>query len=527
MACYDRLEMGPHNINKPPQQNADDHDSRQRDVGSRAQQPDGAPRDDAKTKDLSHALQVHAVLDAFPDGCLLTGADGKVHFANRSAETLFGYTREELLAMDIGALVPLRGPAGDQQQRSEFTAHPRSRAMDTKGEMGGARKDGSEFPAEISLSPLWLNGEQMGIAVIRDMSELHATTEAMRIAREFFENTFVAAPAGMAIADLDGRYIKVNPAMCKFVGYSEQELLAMTFMDITHADDLAPNFRFRQGLLAREFPSFQLEKRYLHKDGREIWALMVVSTVDDKNGKPLYTIGQMLEIDQLKRAEAALIESRQRLRSLSAHQESLLEEERKHIAREVHDELGQLLTALKMDISLLRLRFGQDPVLLEKLEGMRTLAERTIGVVRHVASNLRPAALDLGLVPAIEWLARDFSERWKLSCNLDLSGGEIALDDVTATTVFRVVQESLTNIARHAQASAVVISLRCGKRLRLRIEDNGCGFDPSVVRKLPGLGLFGMRERILALVGTLKIDSETGIGTTLAIELPLSQGDRT
>ncbi|MFA6444126.1 MAG: sensor histidine kinase, partial [Sterolibacterium sp.] len=232
------------------------------------------------------------------------------------------------------------------------------------------------------------------------------------------------------------------------------------------------------------------------------------------------------DISERKQAEVALMESQQQLRSLSVYQEGLLEDERKHIAREVHDELGQLLTALKMDISLLRLRFGQDPVLLEKVEGMQTLVGKTIGVVRQVASNLRPVALDLGLVPAIEWLSKEFGQRWDMSCNIDLSGDEIALDEATATTVFRVVQESLTNVARHAQASEVTISLHYGNRLLLKVKDNGCGFDSSVVRKLRGLGLFGMRERILALGGTLKIDSSPSMGTTLVIELPVSEGDK-
>ena len=520
-ACYHQTELEWHNnMKKPPLHTTADPDLRRRAEIPPASQRDEALYNDPKDRNFLHEQQVHAVLDSFPDGCLLTGADGKICFANRGAEKLFGYPCEELLTLDISALVLLRVRGDHQQHLNEFFRRPQSRGMDTNGEMGGARKDGSEFPAKISLSPLWLNGEHMVIAVVHDMSELHSTHEAMRIAREFFENTFVAAPAGMAIADLEGRYIKVNPAMCKFVGYSEQELLTMTFMDITHPDDLASNLHFRQCLLDGKFPSFQLEKRYLHKDGREIWALMVVSTVGDKSGKPLYTIGQVLDINQLKRAEQALIESQQQLRSLSVRKEGLLEDERKHTAREVHDELGQLLTALKMDISLLRLRFGQDPTLLGKLDGMRSMAEEAFHVVRQVASNLRPAALDLGLVPAIEWLAKDFSQRWNISCDIDMCGDEIALDAVTATAVFRVVQESLLNVARHAHASEVTISLRCGNRLLLRVEDNGCGFDPSAVSKLPGLGLFGMRERIQALGGTLKIDSGPGMGTKLAIELP-------
>ena len=179
-------------------------------------------RNDADAQNLLHESQVHTLLNVSPDACLLTGTEGKINFANRRAETLFGYTREELLALDISTLVPLRIRAGHQQHLSEFVRNPQSRSMDTKGEMGGARKDGSEFPVEVSLSPIWLSGVQMVIAVVRDMSELHSTHEAMRIAREFFENTFVSAPGGMAITDLDGRYIKVNPAMCRFVAIPKE-----------------------------------------------------------------------------------------------------------------------------------------------------------------------------------------------------------------------------------------------------------------------------------------------------------------
>jgi signal transduction histidine kinase len=210
------------------------------------------------------------------------------------------------------------------------------------------------------------------------------------------------------------------------------------------------------------------------------------------------------------------------LRALSTYHEKELEEERRRIAREVHDELGQFLTALKMDISLLRLRFGDDPELREKAEDMRGLVEQTIQVVRHVASNLRPAALDLGLVPAIEWLAEDFGHRWEIACRVDLSGAEITLDDIHATAVFRVVQESLTNVARHAGASAVTISLDVAHdRLQLSIRDNGRGFDPAAIENTRSFGLLGMRERMLGLGGALIVDSATGKGTTVTIYLPI------
>jgi PAS domain S-box-containing protein len=513
--------------------------------------------------------------------------------------------------------------------------------------------DGHSFPVLIDATTVRDDAGQVlyRIVNVQDITETRRTQEEMRIAKEFFQNLFDAAPLGKAIANLDGRYIRVNRAMCDFLGYSEQELLALTFQDITHPDDLDTNVDFRQRMLAGGPDVFRMEKRYLHKDGRALWAVLVASVVRDAAGKPAYTIGQMMDIDLRKRAEEALNrkdmelrealrvgrigswnldlaegiatwsaelcrivgrdpahptldsaarrryytaaslaaheaaieratsvgeayeleleivrgngqhgwllvcgeavreagggivrlrgtaqditerkqtelalrQTREQLRALSAYQETMLEEERKRIAREVHDELGQFLTALKMDISLIRLRFGEDAELREKVEDMRGLVEKTIQVVRHVASNLRPAALDLGLVAAIEWLAEDFGHRWEIDCRVELAGSDIVLDDVRSTAVFRLVQESLTNVARHAAADKVIISLdRRGARLHVRVWDNGRGFDPAAVRKLRGFGLLGMRERALSLGGTLHIKSSVGNGTTVVFNLPMA-----
>lgn len=346
--------------------------------------------------------------------------------------------------------------------------------------------------------------------------------EEMRLSKEFFQSTFDSAAVGMAVADCDGRYIKVNQAMCEFVGYSEAELLDMSYHDITHQDDLADNVSARARMLDGKLPKFQMEKRYVRKDGRVVWALMVVSEILDKNGRMIASVGQMLDIDTQKQAEKALLESRRQLRELSHHQKTLLEQERKHIAREIHDELGQRLTALKMDISLLRMSFGHNPELFRMAERMRELAEGTIDVVRQIASNLRPAALDLGLVPAIEWLLDDLQKRSEIRCRLYVCDDELAMDEARATVVFRLVQESLTNIARHARAGQVEVSLaRENDRLRLRIADDGCGFDPQAADKLRSFGLLGMRERVLALDGSLAFDSSPGRGTMVSIELPL------
>jgi signal transduction histidine kinase len=152
---------------------------------------------------------------------------------------------------------------------------------------------------------------------------------------------------------------------------------------------------------------------------------------------------------------------------------------------------------------------------------MRELVEKTIRVVRQVASNLRPAALNLGIGPALEWLVEDFGQRTGIAYELNLSGGEIDLDDTWATAVFRIVQESLTNVMRHADAASVAVSLkRDGEALLLEVKDDGRGFDYEAASHGPSFGLLGIRERVRVLGGSLTVDSGAGRGTVVSIHIP-------
>ena len=271
-----------------------------------------------------------------------------------------------------------------------------------------------------------------------------------------------------------------------------------------------------QKVINGHLPSFHLEYD-CRSPTRKRWFRMSVTSMGVENG------GVVVAHTDITEATEQLRDTKEKLRALAAHQEQMLEQERKGIALEVHDEMGQLLTALNLDLSLVGLRFGDNRELLAMVDKMHVLLGKTIKVVRHVSSNLRPAALDLGLAPAIEWLAEDFSSRWPVRCRLDSSDDDIVLDDLLSTAVFRVIQESLTNVARHANAREVVIFLsHSNQELCVVIEDDGQGFDTTVVGQGSGFGLFGMRERMLALGGTLRIDSEPGKGTTVSIKLPIS-----
>ncbi|MFL9859498.1 histidine kinase [Paraburkholderia madseniana] len=231
------------------------------------------------------------------------------------------------------------------------------------------------------------------------------------------------------------------------------------------------------------------------------------------------------EIEERTRTEQELFESREQLRELSAYMEAIREEERKRIALEIHDELGQLLTALKLDVSLLKMRLGGDPDAKRKADDMRELVEKTIWMVRNVANHLRPAALNFGIVSALEWLVEDFGRRNSIPCQLRINGGEPVLPDAYATAVFRIAQASLTNVVRHAGASRADVTLTStAVALDLRVSDDGCGFDPATAYRGNSYGLLGMQERVRLIGGTMTIDSAPGTGTAISIHIPLTAG---
>lgn len=268
--------------------------------------------------------------------------------------------------------------------------------------------------------------------------------------------------------------------------------------------------------------AFAIDHRIICPGGEERVVYARGEPVLGSTGEMLRLVGTLQDVTERKMTEEDLLRVRRQLRALSVHQGTLIEEERKHIAREVHDEMGQKLTALQIGLSVIATRYGATQGLAQGISDLQALVEDTIGIVRHISTRLRPPVLDLGLAAAIEWLAEDFRHRWEIDCLVDLPKGDIHFSEPIGLTLFRVVQESLTNVAKHAGANRVVISLfEDDGKISLSIRDNGQGFDPAVVREMSGFGLLGMRERVLALQGTLYIKSAIGQGTVVAIELPL------
>lgn len=250
--------------------------------------------------------------------------------------------------------------------------------------------------------------------------------------------------------------------------------------------------------------------------------------IRDAHGKALRMVGGMTDITQRKESEQRLESSRRQLRALSARLEQLREEERTRIAREIHDELGQLLTALKMDLRWMEKRLGAtegsatlNPVL-DKLIETEELADKTIETVQKISTELRPGLLDsLGLTPALCHEAVRFQERTGVSCRVSVPDPPPDLSQEAATAVFRIWQEALTNVARHAEASAVRGDFFvAGDDVVLRIEDNGRGIPSGAIDDPKSLGLLGMRERAGVLGGDLRIEPATPRGTRVVLRLP-------
>lgn len=246
-----------------------------------------------------------------------------------------------------------------------------------------------------------------------------------------------------------------------------------------------------------------------------------------KSTEELHDVIRQLEheVSERKRAEQALQKSQELLHQLVAYQERVKEDERKRIAREIHDELGQNLMALRIDVSVLQARIAEmNPTLNEKVRIALGHIDTSIKAVRIIINNLRPSVLDLGLHAAIEWQVNEFERRTGIACSLTMDDEKSAfdLDDNRATALFRILQESLTNVARHAQATMVQIDLhRQDDLFFMRIADNGIGLFPGCRRKPNSFGLLGIGERISTLGGEFAVESDTGQGTVLTVTIPV------
>lgn len=334
-------------------------------------------------------------------------------------------------------------------------------------------------------------------------------------------------PAGEAVIIFNRSYqcLDANTNACRLTGYSRQELTQLSLHHLLHADEL------HRSLPQASPHKTILEKKMQAKDGSTWYAEFMLQQLGDDQ---LFSF--VRDITKQKKTELALLEANRefdkttaQLRELSDHLLDIREAERKNIAREIHDELGQQLTILKLDMSWLhkKLQKYEDAAVLKKTGDTLQLLNETIKTVRRIATELRPSMLDdLGLIEAIEWQSKEFGKRTGIRITFECSIPHLPVPGSIATSLFRIYQEALTNVARHAKARNVFSNLQLqDDQVILTIKDDGTGFDLQTIGVKKTLGLLGMKERTLMMGGRFAINSKAGEGTTIVITTSLQSPD--
>src|SRR5437667_116058 len=382
-----------------------------------------------------------------------------------------------------------------------------------------------------ALSQLWVgwwSGDALGDVLVAPL--LLTWARATRPAGRWPEaagrlGVLVESVRDHAIVRLDpsGRVVSWNVGAQHIKGYTAQEIMGRSFACFYTPEDAAAGKPAQNLREAAQRGRCEVQGWRVRKDGAPIWAQVTVSALPSEQGEPRLFVGVIEDITERRGAQEQLHRHREQLRDLAARLEAAREAERTRIAREIHDELGQALTALKIDLTWLRRRLPQPaPELAGKVDGMEAILDGTAGAIQRIATELRPGVLDeLGLQAAIQWQAREFETRTGIACRVEVGAAHSAVDATRATAAFRIFQEALTNVARHAGASSVLVRITLSAQaLELSVQDNGRGISDGALSDSRSLGLLGIRERATNLGGTVTITAASGRGTLLTLSLP-------
>lgn len=473
------------------------------------------------------------VIESAPDAMFLLDQSGKILLVNAMAEMLYEYPKEELVGMNIaGNLFPER--YRDQQERyfQEFFANPTFNQSSFGLDLYGIRKDGSEFPMEVDFSRL-ATTEGYWVAInVRDISERKAVEAALKEREETYRVLFENAGDAIFLTSLEGKILKANQKASELLGFEHGELETLEIYNLTipeELDDVQKNIdELLQGKRLRPYI-----RHYLKKSGEVLTTENNTVLVTGSDDKPKFFQNISRDITERIEAEQAqmrLLEeirlSNEQMRNLALRLEEVQEQERQELATVLHDRVGQNLTGLNLNIKILQNQINGNvgPEIHKRLADSLKMVEETTQKIRDVMADLNPPILDeYGLMAALKWYSSDFANRTGIATKVSGNTTDIELDASVQMVLFRLVQESLNNAAKHAQAKKISIRVRSDPGLvTVIVKDDGVGFDPEVRERStiePHWGLLSMQQRASSIGADLMINSAPGEGTEVSIKV--------
>jgi PAS domain S-box-containing protein len=475
--------------------------------------------------------RVGGIVESAMDAIVTIDETQRIVQFNAAAERAFRWPRAAIVGQKLDMLLPERFRRGHGLHIERFgQTAVTSRGMGAQTVLHGLRADGEEFPIEASISQHTEGGKKLFTVILRDITRRMRAEEQLARSEARLRGILDSAMDSIITVDERQHIVLFNAAAEEVFKCSREEAIGAPL-----AWFIPERFRAAHGDQVRRFGEGRGASRRMGGVGRGARVVMGLRRTGEEfpieasisqtaeGGHRFYTV-ILRDVTERLRAEQALRDSREEIQQLALAASTAREQEKSRIARELHDELGQALTALKIDVGWMRENVPEaSEEAKRKLSAMQVLLDGTVAAARRISSDLRPLMLDdLGLTAAADWLAHNFSTRTGVPCELVIGGGDLDLADPHATAVFRVLQESLTNVAKHADATQVEATLeRTDDEVILTVRDNGRGFSTDAPRKQGSFGLTGLRERAYLLGGDVRLESAPGQGTTVEMRIPV------
>ncbi|MCS6302689.1 MAG: PAS domain S-box protein [Nitrospira sp.] len=512
---------------------------------------------DAIMRAEEEQARLAAIVENTSDAIIGKDLHGTITSWNRAAETLLGYRAAEV----IGRPVTLFFPPDRLEEESAILDRLRKCESIRQYETVRRCKDGRDISVSLTISLVRdKQGRIIGASkIMRDITESKQAEAKLRESEARFRNVFEHAGTGIVIVDLAGNFVQCNPAYCAMLGYIEDELLQVHFSALVHVEDRDANLEETKRLLTGELPYFEIENRYVHKNGEPVWVRKFISLLCDDEGRPMYGLALVTDITERRKAEQALLQAKEhlqrwavelekavnektselvqsqtRLRSLAGELSLAEQRERKRLAGELHDHLQQLLVLGKLTVGQGKRSSGGagceialnrvDDILSEALTYSRTLV-----------TELSPPVLrDHGLAAGLTWLGAYMKKHEQTVTVKVPEGKEVQLTEDQVILLFQSVRELLINSSKYAGTGHATVTMELvDGDLRIIVSDDGAGFDRASLASVAAgphssggisskFGLFSIEERMLSLGGRFDLYSTPGHGTTATLILPLN-----